>query len=425
MIIVKQAYEMSKRWKTTSLGDVADIQTGPFGSQLHNEDYVQVGTPIITVENLINDSIKYTKETPKVSDEDRTRLSKYSLRKGDIVFSRVGSVDRCAYVSQTEDGWLFSGRLLRVRPKNILSDKYTFYWITQQSIKEFVRKIAVGATMPSINTELLSQIPISFPPIDEQRAIAIALSVLDNKIALLRKQNKTLKTIAQALHNKWFVKFNFPGATGKMVDSELGEIPEGWRVGKLIEKGISMFVKTGIENFVGTKNYVATANANLSNFVGDFEKITYSERPSRANMQLTENSIWFARMAESRKYLLFHHRDSKDIQTKILSTGFAGIKCAKDYLYFYWCFIMSNLFDKYKNQFAEGAVQVAISNSGIQRILLVLPPEEIARKFTETVEPLFEKISINKLQIQTLSALRDTLLPKLMKGEIRIKGFQG
>ena len=97
------------------LRNIADIQTGPFGSQLHKEDYVEVGTPIVTVEHLGN-RVFTEQNLPKVSDEDETRLSKYVLKEGDIVFSRVGSVDRCSYVDAAHDGWMFSGRCLRVRP---------------------------------------------------------------------------------------------------------------------------------------------------------------------------------------------------------------------------------------------------------------------------------------------------------------------
>ena len=101
-------------WKTYKLGDIAEVQTGPFGSQLHNKDYALVGSPIVTVEHLGNRHFT-TQNLPLVSDTDKARLSKYILSEGDIVFSRVGSVDRCSYVSDKEIGWLFSGRCLRVR----------------------------------------------------------------------------------------------------------------------------------------------------------------------------------------------------------------------------------------------------------------------------------------------------------------------
>lgn len=160
--------------ETKQLGEIADIQTGPFGSQLHNEDYVLNGTPIVTVEHL--GSRKFTTQNlPMVSDADRERLSKYALKKGDMVFSRVGSVDRCSFVTEHEDGWLFSGRCLRVRSNSEIDDKWLYYYFCQESIKQFIRNIAVGATMPSINTKLIGEVPITFPSIQKQKAIATIL----------------------------------------------------------------------------------------------------------------------------------------------------------------------------------------------------------------------------------------------------------
>jgi type I restriction enzyme S subunit len=103
-------------WRITKLGAVADVKTGPFGSALHEKDYVDDGTPIITVEHLGEQGVVYV-NLPMVSDLDRKRLNAYSLLKGDIVFSRVGSVDRNCLIKEEESGWLFSGRLLRIRLK--------------------------------------------------------------------------------------------------------------------------------------------------------------------------------------------------------------------------------------------------------------------------------------------------------------------
>ena len=109
------------------LRDIADIQTGPFGSQLHNKDYADEGSPIVTVEHLGNRHFT-TQNLPLVSDADKERLSKYILSEGDIVFSRVGSVDRCSYVSKAEDGWMFSGRCLRVRCSSKAYPLYVYYY---------------------------------------------------------------------------------------------------------------------------------------------------------------------------------------------------------------------------------------------------------------------------------------------------------
>ena len=234
---------------------VADvgIQTGPFGSQLHSRDYVKTGTPIITVEHLLDNRIGRT-DLPRVSEADRARLSKYTIREGDIVFSRVGSVDRRSLVRGPEDGWLFSGRCLRVRPDSSkLDPQYLSYFFGMPAFREHIRAISVGATMPSLNTTILSDVTVVYPPLPQQRRIAQILGALDDKIELNRRMNETLEQMARALYKSWFVDFDpvhakmdgrwqpgksLPGLPielydlfpDRLVPSELSDIPEGWQV---------------------------------------------------------------------------------------------------------------------------------------------------------------------------------------------------
>ncbi len=220
-------------WKEVRLGDVADVQTGPFGSQLHKENYVKRGTPIVTVEHLGNKWFT-SQNLPMVSDEDKMRLAKYCSQEGDVIFSRVGSVDRCSYVSKKYSGWLFSGRCLRVRPCSGINPEYLYYFLTNEGTKQYIRNIAVGATMPSINTKLLNEVPIKIPSLADQHHIASILSSLDRRIELNNKINADLEEMAQAIFKNWFVDFE-PFKDGKFVDSELGMIPEGWKVGRLTD----------------------------------------------------------------------------------------------------------------------------------------------------------------------------------------------
>lgn len=162
--IIKQN-KVPQGWTDATVGDFASVQTGPFGSQLHNEDYVESGTPIITVEHMDGKYIAH-RNLPLVSQNDVDRLRKYDLHTGDIVFSRVGSVDRAVMVSQHEDGWLFSGRCLRVRPYDPNTGSYFLWWFNQPVIRQLVTASAVGATMPSINTSILNSIRIFFPQKD-------------------------------------------------------------------------------------------------------------------------------------------------------------------------------------------------------------------------------------------------------------------
>ena len=225
------------------LSDIAEVRTGPFGSQLHNEDYVSTGTPIVTVEHLGNR--RFSKQNlPLVSDDDKKRLSKYLLQEGDIVFSRVGSVDRCSYVTSAENDWLFSGRCLRVRCGNNCHPLFLYYYFCKESVKQYIKSIAVGATMPSINTKLMAEIPILLPKLEEQRCIADILSSFDDKIELNRRINDNLEQQAQALFKSWFVDFE-PFRGGEFVDSELGLIPKGWRVVSLGEVTKQITEKVG------------------------------------------------------------------------------------------------------------------------------------------------------------------------------------
>ena len=203
---------ISKKFRCDKLVDLCvekiGVQTGPFGSQLHQKDYVEIGTPIITVEHLGENRIEHS-NTPYVSDEDRQRLAKYTLKEGDIVFSRVGSVDRRAIVRKQENGWLFSGRCLRVRVDNKKIDsRYLSYFFGHEGFKNHIRSIAVGATMPSINTKILSEICVYYPEQQEQKAIAHVLGTLDDRIELNRRMNETLEAMAHALFKSWFVDFD-------------------------------------------------------------------------------------------------------------------------------------------------------------------------------------------------------------------------
>lgn len=187
--IIKQ-YAVPNGWYDSVIGKNASVQTGPFGSQLHNEDYVDNGTPIITVEHMDGKYIAH-RNLPLVSQDDVARLNKYNLHTGDIVFSRVGSVDRAVMVTNHEDGWLFSGRCLRVRPNVANSGCYFLWWFNQPVIRQLVTASAVGATMPSINTNILSNIRLILPP-EPQLALfcRIATKLIDTITSNLEEIRK-------------------------------------------------------------------------------------------------------------------------------------------------------------------------------------------------------------------------------------------
>ena len=195
-------------WEQRKLREVASIKTGPFGSLLHAEDYVVDGIPIVTTEHFKSGFLPDEKAgLPQVSESDRARLEQYSAIEGDILFSRVGSVDVNAQVTTAQSGWLFSGRVLRARPTvSVISPNYLHYELSTDDVKRSIINRAVGGTMASINTEILEDTEISFPRSrTEQLEIGRSLGNLDSLITLHQRKLELLRNIKKSLLDRMFV----------------------------------------------------------------------------------------------------------------------------------------------------------------------------------------------------------------------------
>ncbi len=376
-------------WKTYKLGDIADIQTGPFGSQLHNKDYALVGSPIVTVEHLGNRHFT-TQNLPLVSDADKARLSKYILSEGDIVFSRVGSVDRCSYVSDKEVGWLFSGRCLRVRCNREVYPLYIYYYFCLESVKQYIRNVAVGATMPSINTQIMSEIPISLPSLEEQRRIAGILGAIDDKIENNRRINTNLELQAQALYKQWFVDNRSDDWEEKPL-SEIITIYDSQR------KPLS-----GQQREKMDKVYPYYGAASLMDYVDGYlfdgiylllgEDGTVVDELGFPILQYVWGKFWVNNHAH-------------------ILTGKNGFSTETLYVLLKQTSVKS---------IVTGAVQPKISQANLKNISVTIPPIYQLSKYNEVIEPLFKTIRKNNDESSRLATLRDTLLPKLMNGEIKL-----
>ena len=202
--------EFQGEWEKKTIGEIATIKNGPFGSVLHAEDYVDEGMPIVTTEHFKNGSLPLSKNgIPQVSEDDYCRLKGYMLEKDDIVFSRVGSVDINAHVEQVQQGWLFSGRVLRVRPIKSVNSLCLHYVLSTESVKRDIRNRAVGQTMPSINTPILSNTGIYMSQSKaEQKKIASLLSLIDERISTQNKIIEKLQSLIKGICNNYFEKLS-------------------------------------------------------------------------------------------------------------------------------------------------------------------------------------------------------------------------
>jgi type I restriction enzyme, S subunit len=415
------------------LKDIADTQTGPFGTQLHEKDYVSVGTPIVTVEHLGEIGFN-NRNLPLVSEADKLRLSKYTLKEGDIVFSRVGSVDRCTYVSEKENGWMFSGRCLRVRFNEKANAKYISFYFRQKHFKEMMMNISVGATMPSLNTSLMANIPLYLPKKEDQQKIASVLSALDSKIELNNRINAELEAMAKTLYNYWFVQFNFPDENGKPYKTSGGamvwnkelkrEIPEGWEVKALgkeieIQRGISYTSKDI------TGEGIPMINLNSFNLNGTYKSEgvkTYSGKYTEKNVvksgdlliaatDVTRNADIIGRAILVPDYYNEDLVFSMDI-AKIISKNIPSS--------FLMMLFNSNHYHNYIKWYATGTLVLHLNLDGINRYNTELPPAELLKKFNEFYLPIAKRIYMTVKENQNLSQLRDWLLPMLMNGQVKV-----
>jgi type I restriction enzyme S subunit len=435
---------MPRQLSCASLKDLcvdAGIQTGPFGSQLHQEDYVQSGTPIITVEHLGENRIVHS-NLPQVSDEDKARLSKYVLKTGDIVFSRVGSVDRRALVQPAEDGWLFSGRCLRVRPNpDRLDAQWLSYFFGLPAFKNYIRGIAVGATMPSLNTKILSDVPVYFPDLSTQKAAAEVLAKIDDRITLLRETNTTLEAIAQALFKAWFVDFDpvhakMQGSSPEGMDdataalfpdsfeeSESGAVPKGWSIKAMADVSTVGIGKTPPRKeqhwfseshsdvrWVSIRDMgsVGVYAAETSEFLTTDAVEKFNVRRVPDNTVLMSFKMTIGRVAIT----------DGEMTTNEAIAHFKlepGAPITSEFIYLHL-----KQFD-FSKLSSTSSIADAVNSKTVREIPILVPSFEVLRAFQDHVGVLFSALKNGEQHAQSIAQMRDALLPRLISGQLQIE----
>ena len=399
---------MKSRVRTMNLSEIADIQTGPFGSQLHKEDYVTIGTPIVTVEHLGRKNFT-TQNLPHVSDEDKKRLEKYILKTGDIVFSRVGAVDRCSFVSPQYEGWMFSGRCLSVRACNLIDSEYLYYYFQLEEIKQFMRNIATGATMPSINTRFMGEVPIRIPKLDVQTKIARILRVIDEKIEINERINKNLLQQAQSLYHSWFINYEpFDGV--KPIDWIDGTIDE---LGAEIICGKTPSTKK-TEYYGGATPFITIPDMHGCVYnVSTKRYLSSTGVASQPKKCLPPNTVCVSCIGTAGLVTLVSEESQSNQQINSI--------VPKDGISAYYIYLLMKTLSKTINKLGQsGSTIVNLNKTQFGKIQVMIPSQNVMQEFDVLCRPLFETIHSNQKENIKLSELRDTLLPQIMSGKIDI-----
>lgn len=405
-------------WKEVRLGDIADVQTGPFGSQLHKSDYIAEGIPCIMPTNIGSHLNFIVDGIAHVSEVDANRLSRHLTEFGDIIYARRGDIEKCAYVTTNEEKWLCGTGCLKIRCNNGVNSRFIAYQLSTAECKKWITGNAVGTTMLNLSKGILSNLPLLVPSHEDQRRIASILSSLDRKIELNNKINADLEEMAQAIFKNWFVDFE-PFKDGKFVDSELGMIPEGWKVGRLDEiadvVGGSTPSKAKPEYYT-QKGIAWLTPKDLSNHPAVYSSrgeidITEEGYNSTSTKLMPKGTVLFT----SRAPIGYISIAQNDICT---NQGFKSLVPRKAGTCFLYCFL-KYVTPEIENK-STGSTFKEASGALMKSLQVIMPEQKVFEEFEEIVSPLFARIESLEKESSRLSLLRDTLLPRLMSGELEV-----
>ena len=224
---------MMEGWEKYKLGEIygkekGKIQTGPFGSQLHQSDYKISGVPVIMPKDIVNNRIDKT-NIAHISSSDADRLKRHIVKLDDVIYPRRGEINKRAIIKNEQVGFFCGTGCIRLRGSGqLLNQLFFFHYLQLDNVVDWIEKNAIGATMLNLSTSIFNRLPIHLPPLATQHRIAKILSAYDDLIENNLRRIKLLEEMAQKTYEEWFVRFKFPGHETAVFDEETG-LPEGWK----------------------------------------------------------------------------------------------------------------------------------------------------------------------------------------------------
>ena len=437
-------------WHTATIEDVAEkVAMGPFGSSIKVETFVPEGVPVISGQHLHGISVDDTPGYNFISHEHAQRLANANVVRGDVVFTHAGNIGQAAYIPGDSEfeRYVISQRqfYMRCDRTKAIPEFVALYFRSPEGRHQLLANTSqVGVPSIARPVTYLRSILIPLPPLHEQRAIAHVLGTLDDKIELNRRMNETLEEMAQALFKSWFVDFepirakmegrwrpgdSLPGLPAehydlfpdRLVDSELGEIPEGWEVKALGSLGKIITGKTPSTRnpvFYGVdvpflripdmheRMYAVTTNSMLSN----------AGALSQPRQSLLPGSISVSCIATPGLVVLNHRKTHTNQQINSIVPYEPSTS-----KYLYWC--CRHLAPEIMLKGSGGSVFQNMNKSTFSALEVLDAGIEVIGWFEAMVSSVHEMILGNEQQNQHLATLRDTLLPKLVAGEVGVVAF--
>ena len=419
------------RWSELTLGAIIEsdggtIQTGPFGSQLHQHEYRPEGIPVIMPKDISEGRVSED-SVARVSEQTANRLSRHKLRPGTIVLPRRGEISKRAFIGPDQEGWLCGTGCVKIEldADSGLLPEFLYYLMEQGSAVQWLEQHAVGTTMLNLNTQIVGDLPIRYPDREEQRAIIGALSVYKDLIENNRRRIALLEQAARLLYEEWFVRFRFPGHEHvKFING----LPEGWAEQHLAElcdgdDGIqtgpfgsqlhqSDYSDDGIP-VVMPKNMIAFR------IVSDgIARIPEQTAEKLTRHRLIEGDTVYGRRGDIGRRAFVSEREvgwlcgtgclrmrpnNQKIDPKFLFDALGAPKTAGT---------IANR--------AKGATLPNLNSTILRSVPVLVPPRSMQELYSAQIRPIKSQIETLAAYNEKLGVARDLLLPRLMSGEVEV-----
>jgi type I restriction enzyme S subunit len=409
-------------WNVATLGEVVDrdgglIQTGPFGSQLHQSDYVTEGIPVIMPKDIADGRID-PNSVARVSEETAVRLSRHRLRPKTIVLPRRGAITKRAFVGEDQTGWLCGTGCLQIALEGAhLLPEFLYYYMEQQEVVRWLEQHAVGTTMLNLSAAIVTELPLRYPAPTVQRRIADVLSAYDDLIEKNRRRMALLEEAARQLYREWFVRLRFPGHEHTSI---INGVPEGWRRHTLAELCESVdygYTASAELEEVGPKFLRIT---DIVPAVIDWTSVPYCpiDEDRLSKFRLREGDIVIARTGATVGYAKRIHKRHPEV---VFASYLVRLRLKQEIdNLIVGTFLESGDYKQYVQSRVGGAAQPNANAKVLSGAEIPVPSLSIQRIFREHVEPLIDQREILQMENEQLRAARDLLLPRLMSGELAV-----
>ncbi|ADF54973.1 MAG: restriction endonuclease subunit S [Zunongwangia sp.] len=386
-----------ENWEVVDFRNVAELK---HGYQFRNYDFTDKGIKIFKITQIKGDGIADISSCSYIDINRIDEFKRVILNKGDILIALTGATIGKVARFNFDEIVLQNYRVGNFIPlnENILNKEYFFQFLKSDFFFNQILANQTQSAQQNIGKEDINNMSVVLPPLPEQKAIANILSAIDAKIENNLAINKTLEEMAMALYKEWFVDFG-PFQDGKFIESELGLIPEGWVVANLedlfvLQRGFDLPKKKRIEGNVPI--YAASGKSTYHNeYKVEAPGVTTGRSGVLGNVYFVSEDFW-------------------PLNTSL------WIKEYRSSTPYHAFFVLKNIDLK---EFNSGSAVPTLNRNDVHRIKVVKPEKSIINLFSVQIAKIFRKIEMNTQQKQTLTQLRDTLLPKLVSGEVRLNEF--